>query len=117
MKNPVGEKIKEIRQRKNFSQSEVAEMLSISQSTYAKIEQGSSRLDVERLMALADIFEVDYSELLPVSGGKQIHFTNNQITTGFIEHFYEASKDTYEQHIQHLKEEIAFLRGLLEQRR
>ncbi|MBX2928930.1 MAG: helix-turn-helix transcriptional regulator [Saprospiraceae bacterium] len=64
MNNPIGDKIKEIRQRKNLSQTEVAERLSISQSAYAKIEQGAVRLDVERLMALADIFEVEYHELL-----------------------------------------------------
>lgn len=59
MNNPIRDKIKEIRQRKNLSQTEVAERLSISQSSYAKIEQGAVGLDVERFMLLADIFEVE----------------------------------------------------------
>ena len=39
-------------------QREVAEQLNISQSTYAKIEQGSIKLDTDRMIALAEIFNV-----------------------------------------------------------
>ncbi len=115
MKNPIGDKIKEVRQRKNLSQAEVAERLNISQSTYAKIEQGASRMDVDRLMALAEIFETEVHELLPHSDYKQVQFNHSQMKTGFVEHFYEASKEAYEQHIKHLKEEIDFLRTMIRQ--
>lgn len=70
MQKTIGERIKSVRQRKQMSQAEVADKLNISQSSYAKLEQGASRLDVERLMELSTIFEVPYHELLPPSNGQ-----------------------------------------------
>ncbi|MEZ4983962.1 MAG: helix-turn-helix transcriptional regulator [Saprospiraceae bacterium] len=56
-------RIKAIRKQKNMQQQEVAERLNISQSAYAKIENGQSKVDTDRLLQLADIFEVPYDSL------------------------------------------------------
>lgn len=110
-------RIKTIRQQKNLQQREVAERLNISQSAYAKLGQGVSKLDATRLMELATIFDVPYDELLCGAGDKHNQFTQNQIThaVGFAEHFYAASKETYEQHITQLMEVIRGLRTSQEQ--
>lgn len=42
MNTIVGEKIKNLRKSKNLSQEEVAEFIHVSQSTYARMENGSS---------------------------------------------------------------------------
>ncbi|PSR11922.1 MAG: hypothetical protein DA408_17410 [Bacteroidetes bacterium] len=106
MKSAIGERIKTIRQEKKMQQQEVAKLLNISQSTYAKIEQGAIKIDAERILALAKIFEVEYDKLLPPYPDKNINFTNNQMTNGFVEQYYAASKESNEKQIEQLMEVI-----------
>lgn len=93
MHNTTVQRIKAIRKQKNMHQREVAEQLNISQSTYAKMEQGNIKLDTDRMIALAKIFDVAYEDFLPTQADRNISFSNNQITTGFIEHYYDGIKD------------------------
>lgn len=60
----VGNKIKRIREIKGFSQSEVADKLFISQRAYSDLENDKTKLDLERLQAVAKIFEIDPIDLL-----------------------------------------------------
>jgi hypothetical protein len=57
------------------------------------------KIDTTRLLKLAEIFEVAAEELLG-SSDKHSEFHNNQIQngTGFVEYFYEASRETCELH-------------------
>lgn len=59
--------IKEIRQRKNFSQSYMAEKMNIALLNYGKIERGVTELSVKRLYEIADILDVNVQELLGIS--------------------------------------------------
>lgn len=49
---------------KDFSQEYVANQLKISQSFYASIESGKSKLTVDLLFKLAELLEVQTEELL-----------------------------------------------------
>lgn len=57
IKDP-GQKLKNLRENKNWSQRKVAEMLNISNSTLSKIENGNRMLDTVILNKFADIFQV-----------------------------------------------------------
>ncbi|MDD5274708.1 MAG: helix-turn-helix transcriptional regulator [Methylovulum sp.] len=59
----VNEKIRTIRQLKDFSQEEMAEKLGISKNTYANIERGETDVSVSRLEQIANTFEMDLVEL------------------------------------------------------
>ncbi len=59
--------IKEIRQRKNFSQAYMAEKMNIALLNYGKIERGVTELSVKRLYEIADILEVNVLEIIGVS--------------------------------------------------
>lgn len=59
-------KIKEIRQRKNFSQSYMAEKMNIALLNYGKLERGVTELSVKRLYEIAEILEVNVAELLGI---------------------------------------------------
>ena len=54
----IGEKIRKIRELKNFSQDYVAERLGISQSTYARLEKNEVAITEERLRNISDILDV-----------------------------------------------------------
>jgi transcriptional regulator with XRE-family HTH domain len=56
--------LKKIREERHISQEAVAFNLKITQSTYAKIESGKTKLSVERLIAIAAYFRVDVRELM-----------------------------------------------------
>lgn len=60
----VNEKIKQMRELHQFSQTEMAEKLHLSRSGYAKIEKGERGLDLAKLEKIAMIFDVEVSDLL-----------------------------------------------------
>lgn len=60
----VLEKIKGLRTKKNISQTDMAEKLNISQSSYFQIEKGNTELTITRLYEIAKVLEISVNELL-----------------------------------------------------
>ncbi|WP_395767956.1 helix-turn-helix domain-containing protein [Aquirufa sp.] len=56
--------IRKMRNNRELSQENVAFNLQISQSSYAKMESGQSKLSVDRLYQLASFFKISVEELL-----------------------------------------------------
>ncbi|WP_121810253.1 helix-turn-helix transcriptional regulator [Mucilaginibacter kameinonensis] len=56
--------IKIIREQKGYKQVYLADKLKISQHAYSKIELGHTSLTVERLFAIAQIFEMDVIDIV-----------------------------------------------------
>tara|TARA_Y100000588_G_C14232270_1_gene915783 strand:+ start:537 stop:1136 length:600 start_codon:yes stop_codon:yes gene_type:complete len=52
------ERIKELRIKNGFSQSEIAARLDIKQSNYGKLERGENQFTIDKLYKLAELFEV-----------------------------------------------------------
>ena len=76
--------IKQIREFKNISQDFMAHELAISQSTYAKIENGQLIPKVDRLQQIANILEVDLSTLLNSTNNFTINFNSTANQSGYI---------------------------------
>lgn len=72
----IHEKIRILREFNKFTQEEIAEKLSISTSGYSKIERGETRLNIERLQQLADIFQVNIFDLMTQSNNNIIYEIN-----------------------------------------
>jgi len=60
----VGEKIRLIRQNRSLTQEDVAELLNISHSTYAKLERGETDMTLKRLDEIATAFGTSPIEIL-----------------------------------------------------
>lgn len=58
------EKLKNLRIQKDYTQSQIAEMLGIQRPTYSRYESGERQPDYATLIKLADIFEVSTDYLL-----------------------------------------------------
>jgi transcriptional regulator with XRE-family HTH domain len=71
----VHEKIRSIRQSKNWSQEKMAEKLNMSTNGYAKIERGETKAHIPKLEQIAAILELDLMELL-ASGEKNVFCLN-----------------------------------------
>ena len=117
MTTAVANKIRNLRKAKGYSQEEVAERLSISQSAYARIERGESHSWAAHLEKLNEIFEVKPEDLLSDDinnfnsldqlGGFAFQ---NVGTINTINSLSEKLIEQYEVRIAELKEEVTSLK-------
>ena len=119
----VHEKIRHLRESKNWSQEEIAEKLNMSPSGYSKIERGETKVAIHKLIKIAEILETDLIELIPLDG-KNVYLNNSHSNNGC--HFNGSAELVFEiQKLQlqlELKDkevamkdrEIAYLKKLLD---
>lgn len=74
----LGTKLRELRQRKNWSQQEVSLKLDISQPAYNKWETDQSKPTIDNLLKISEIFEISVEELLTNISG--VNISNNTFT-------------------------------------
>ncbi len=60
----VGKKVYEKRKEKQLTQEQLAELLGMTPSGYAKIERGLSNFSISRLMEIAKKLEIELDEIL-----------------------------------------------------
>jgi transcriptional regulator with XRE-family HTH domain len=128
----IGSKLKRLREIKNLKQEDVAKRLNISKQAYSKIERDETKLDIQRIMDLSEIFEVSAEELLrgescnvnlnqPKECNNQ-QFSGNLITIN--NHYYYGNEitpllqktiESQQETIKRLESELLYLRKLLEE--
>lgn len=69
----VNEKIRKLRESKEWSQEQMAEKMSMSLNGYAKIERGETKLHLDKLEQIAQVLDVDFVELI-TEGEKNVCF-------------------------------------------
>lgn len=57
-------KLYDLRKQKGFSQEELANRLNVSRQTVSKWEVGDSTPDLEKLVAISELFEISLDELV-----------------------------------------------------
>lgn len=62
--NQILQNIRRLRISKEISQEAIANSLKMTQSAYAKLERGQTKLSLERYLLISLFFEVDRSMLL-----------------------------------------------------
>jgi transcriptional regulator with XRE-family HTH domain len=115
----IGQKIKKLRELRNFTQSHMAEELGLSQSAYSKLELGETEITYNKLERVAEVLGMRPEEVIAfnesmvfnvmhnLNGSNGFVINNNQLT--------EAEKHLYEEQISLLREELSYLKRLLEQ--
>lgn len=63
----INEKIRMMREMNNWTQEDVAEKLHMSLTSYAKIERGETKLYLEKLQQIAEVFQIDIVDLLSLN--------------------------------------------------
>ena len=58
------ERLKEIREDKDYKQSDIAKVLKISQAQYSRCEMGINLISLEKLNKLADFYNVSIDYLV-----------------------------------------------------
>lgn len=77
----LGSRIRLARKRMNMSQTDVAKALGVTYQQVQKYENGSDRIAVSRLMAIARTLEVPVAALIPGAEGEEVALlTTEEIT-------------------------------------
>lgn len=116
----VGQNIRKIRELKGLSQEFMASKLDISQSAYSDLENNKTQLSTERLSKVAHLLDVSINDVINFSDKNVFKNTFNENSKGFfnveqvILESFDNERIAYKDQIEHLKNEITFLRGLIE---
>ncbi|MGF6148192.1 anaerobic benzoate catabolism transcriptional regulator [Kingella potus] len=73
----IYDKIRALREERQWSQEELAGRLGLSANGYAKIERGETRLNLPRLEQIAEIFDTDILNLIAQEDGRYNLSVNN----------------------------------------
>lgn len=97
----IVKKIRQYREALNYTQEFIAHKLSISQPAYAKLEKGTTRMDLERLFQISNILNIGFEELL------EINKTNNHISSDyeFLENLYKDNNKNTQKLLLQLENE------------
>ncbi|MDI9320753.1 MAG: helix-turn-helix domain-containing protein [Phycisphaerales bacterium] len=112
----VVQKIKNVRKQKGFSHENMALELGISQAAYTKIENNETKLSVDRLFQISKILNTPVYELLNVNPNTVFNQHNHEGGTGYqqqIDNLHQHNKELQDAFIKQLKDEIVFLKELL----
>jgi transcriptional regulator with XRE-family HTH domain len=108
----IGNRIKALRRRDGLTQEQLGEAIGLTFSGVSSIEKGVSK-NPEKLLQIAKYFNVNYEWLLSGDGevpnGIIIGSKSNPNESMWKEEAYSSMKNQ----VEHLKEEIVFLRQML----
>lgn len=106
----IHNKIRSIRKTQQWSQEEMAEKLGIAASSYAKIERGATKLNLDKLQKIAEIFNMDATELLSSDKGLVLLVNEN----GDYSANYYSSNEAVITELEKAKTTIQYQQKLLD---
>ena len=62
----IGEKLKKIRENKNFPQKQIADLLGVQRPNYSKIENNKQNLNPEQIKIFCEFFNVSADYILGI---------------------------------------------------
>lgn len=113
-----GDTIRLTRQARGFSQEFVALKLGITQQSYSNLEKKPDGATLGRLKELAKILDIDLMTLIGETNSMVQNNSNQQggqAASSMVINQNSEQKYAYQKMIDHLEEEIEFLRKFLEQ--
>lgn len=124
----INEKIRFLRDKKKLRHEDMADRLEISTSAYSRMENGETKISVERLKKIAEILEVPAEDLLnaePVvfnvsnnSGGAYANYGHigHLVPEEFVQRLMDRYDAKHEAHVKELQRMNERLLELLEKR-
>ena len=110
-------KLKILREVNNYTQEYVARVLDISQNAYSLLEKGTTKVTLDRIEVLANLYNITPAELVSVS--ENIHngnsVANEMMHSNVPPNLSSFEKRMYEQTISRLEIDIEKLYNLINQ--
>lgn len=105
-------KLKVLRESHNYTQEYVAEILDISQNAYSLLEKGTTKVTLDRLEKLAELYKVLPEDLIS-SRAISLESANDGGHSNYPPALSSFEKKMYEQTIDRLEVDIEKLYALL----
>ncbi|SUO97654.1 helix-turn-helix domain-containing protein [Suttonella ornithocola] len=115
----VNEKVRMMRELRQWSQEEMAEKLQMSTAGYAKLERGETQFNIPKLEKVASIFGIDLKDLMAINERSVICLINEN--SQHSSNYYGTSEDLSQEitklklMLSHQEEIISAKELLLEQ--
>jgi transcriptional regulator with XRE-family HTH domain len=93
--NNLGDTIKKFRELKNITRETIAAELKMSLSNYSKIERGEIDLTISRIQEIANILEIDMSQILNFDATNIFNISNNKLVQGVKVETMQVHNDEY----------------------
>lgn len=110
--NIIGQRIKKLREEKGITQETMAHQLDVTQSNYGRLEKDDRRLNVVKLLKIVRILNVNISYLFNEVISEMTDEENPSFNNSNKE-VYDILVESLRAEIQHLKDEINFLRVMV----
>ena len=119
--NNIGTRIRKYREEKGITQELMAMELDLTQSNYGRLEKDDRRLTAPKLLKIAEILKVSVALLFGEQTAKVINQYNNENPSAYnVENQFQSNKEAfdalgkqYENQITMLKDEVSFLRSVI----
>lgn len=109
----VGEKIKKLRELKNYTQQYMSEQLDLSLSGYGKIERNETDISLSRLEKIASVLGVDMNTILTFEEKHIFNLNNNQLANGIVQNQYTNQTELVDKLVNQYKQENDYLKQLI----
>jgi len=118
MNDIIAKNIKKHRELKGFSQEYMAHQLNVNQSTYAKMENSSTKITIDKLFSVAKLLEADVSEILDLKNQTIFNQTlkDNSIGHQQVDNLHQENKEVYQELLKAKDEQIALLKEMLDKK-
>ncbi|OYQ41588.1 hypothetical protein CHU92_04325 [Flavobacterium cyanobacteriorum] len=112
--NNIGNRIRNLREQLGYSQENLALELGITQPSYARLEKQDERISIIRLIQIADILKTTVAELIGEKTQKVINQQNSESSHAYNVDTINTIINADKEHIATLKDEIMYLRNILD---
>jgi len=109
----VGQKVKKLRELKNYTQEYMAAQLEMSVGNYSKIERDEIPLTLERLQKISEVLSVNYLDLLNFDEKQVFNFINQSNSQPYSQGYFHQQYNYPPQVIEELTKRIEELEKLL----
>jgi transcriptional regulator with XRE-family HTH domain len=114
----IGHKIKKLRELKNLTQTHLAQELGVTQSAYSKIEIGESEVTYSKLEKISSVLGMKPEDVITFNESMVFNVMNNQnggnVFGDINNTISETERQLYQDQITLLKDEVAYLKLMLE---
>ena len=117
----IAKNLANLRKEHHFTQEQMAEKLQMSKNGYAKLERGESKLNIEHLQQIANVFNIDIVDLLKEERDFSLLIGDNHgnYANKYYDNAQELEKlqliiDHQKQLLEQKDKEIELLRRLLD---
>ncbi|MDQ1097704.1 MULTISPECIES: helix-turn-helix domain-containing protein [Chryseobacterium] len=112
--NNIGFNIRKIRESKGFSQEYMANVLDISQASYARLENEDTKVTVDRLHKIAEILETSIIDFFDTDKITIQNQNNYDHSNGVVQNMTVESKEVYEKLLQSKDDQISLLTKMID---